>query len=58
MFGRQPSLTFCIIMDLIGCASYAFPVLGEISDIFWAPLSAIIFFFKFWRMERCTGWDR
>ena len=47
MFGRQPSLLFCITMDLVGYASYAIPVLGEISDIFWAPLSAIIFFLSF-----------
>jgi hypothetical protein len=47
MFGRQPSLLFCIVMDLIGYASYAIPALGEISDIFWAPLSAIIFFLCF-----------
>ncbi|HEV8505397.1 MAG TPA: hypothetical protein VGQ53_08360 [Chitinophagaceae bacterium] len=47
MFGRQPSLLFCIVMDLIGYASYAIPALGEISDIFWAPLSAIIFFLSF-----------
>jgi hypothetical protein len=55
MFGRQPSLTFCIIMDLIGCASYAFPVLGEISDIFWAPLSAIIFFLSFGGWKGALG---
>jgi hypothetical protein len=47
MFGRQPSLLFCIIMDVVGYASYAIPALGEISDIFWAPLSAIIFFLSF-----------
>jgi len=34
-------------MDLVGYASYAIPALGEISDIFWAPLSAIIFFLCF-----------
>ena len=47
MFGRQPSLLFCIVMDVVGYASYAIPALGEISDIFWAPLSAIIFFLSF-----------
>jgi hypothetical protein len=46
---------FCIIMDLIGCASYAIPALGEISDIFWAPLSAIIFFLSFGGWKGALG---
>jgi len=55
MFGRQPTLLFCIVMDLIGYASYAIPVLGEISDIFWAPLSAIIFFLSFGGWKGAIG---
>ncbi len=45
------SLTFCIVMDLIGYASYAVPVLGEFGDIIWAPISGFIFFCVFggWR---------
>ena len=48
---KQPSLIFCIIMDLIGCASYTLPGLGEFTDIFWAPVSGLIFFIAFggWR---------
>jgi hypothetical protein len=42
-------------MDLIGCASYAVPALGEISDIFWAPLSAIIFFLSFGGWKGALG---
>ncbi|CAL1521145.1 hypothetical protein [Chitinophaga sp. MM2321] len=42
-----PSLWICILMDLIGCASYAFPVLGDVSDLVWAPISAIIFYRMF-----------
>jgi hypothetical protein len=38
-----PNLAFCIAMDLIGMASYAFPLLAEFSDLVWAPVSAIIF---------------
>jgi len=34
-------------MDLLGCASYAVPLLGEVSDVIWAPLSAIIFYRMF-----------
>ena len=55
MFGRQPSLLFCITMDLIGYASYGIPILGEISDIFWAPLSAIIFFLSFGGWKGALG---
>ena len=49
---KQPSLIFCIIMDLIGCASYVIPGMGEWTDVAWAPVSGIIFFFTFgmgWR---------
>ena len=41
---HQPSLLFCIIMDVLGYATYAVPVAGELADIIWAPLSAIIFY--------------
>jgi hypothetical protein len=34
-------------MDLIGCASYAVPGLGELSDVIWAPISALIFYRMF-----------
>lgn len=42
-----PSLTFCIIMDLIGMASFSVPLVGEFSDVIWAPLSAFIFMRSF-----------
>lgn len=38
-----PSLSFCIVMDLIGYASFSIPFIGEFSDVVWAPLSAFIF---------------
>ncbi len=44
---RNVSLAFCIVMDIIGYASYAIPVLGEFADIVWAPLSGLIFFLTF-----------
>ena len=44
---QLPDLTVCIIMDLIGCASYLIPVLGEFSDIIWAPLSGMVFYSLF-----------
>lgn len=44
---KTPSLLFCIVMDLIGYASFAIPVLGEFGDLLWAPISALIFFRTF-----------
>lgn len=44
---NSPSLVFCILMDLIGLATYAIPGLGEFGDILWAPISALIFFRTF-----------
>jgi hypothetical protein len=44
---QQPSLAFCIIMDVLGFATYAIPGLGELGDIVFAPVSAIIFYFMF-----------
>ncbi len=42
-----PPLIFCIIMDLIGYASFSIPFIGEFSDVIWAPLSAMIFYKTF-----------
>ncbi len=44
---KLPSLTTCIILDLMGMASYLLPVLGETFDFIWAPISGIIFYFLF-----------
>jgi hypothetical protein len=55
MYRRQPSLLFCIIMDLIGYATYAIPFLGEFADIIWAPVSAIIFFVSFGGWKGALG---
>ena len=52
---KNVSLLFCIIMDLIGYATYAIPVLGEVGDLFWAPVSAIIFFFVFGGWKGAVG---
>lgn len=38
-----PNIVICIVMDLIGMASYVFPLVAEFSDIVWAPISALIF---------------
>lgn len=39
-----PNIGICILMDLVGMASYFFPGLGEFADVVWAPISAYIFF--------------
>lgn len=43
----KPTLAFCLIMDLIGSASYFLPGMGEWLDIAWAPISAYIFYRSF-----------
>ena len=39
-----PNLGICIIMDLIGMASYIIPGWGEIADLVWAPISGFVFY--------------
>jgi hypothetical protein len=39
-----PNLAICLIMDLIGMASYILPGIAEYTDIVWAPISGYIFF--------------
>ena len=41
------SLIFCVLMDIIGYATYSIPFLGEFGDIIWAPISALIFYKTF-----------
>ena len=55
MFGRKPSLPFCLLMDLIGFATYAIPVFGEMADVIWAPVSALIFFVSFGGWKGALG---
>lgn len=40
---QTPSFGLCLVMDLLGYATYAVPFLGEFLDIIWAPISALIF---------------
>ncbi len=42
-----PNIAICIVMDLIGMATYFFPWLGEFADIVWAPISGYVFFKMF-----------
>lgn len=43
----KPTLAFCLIMDLLGSATFLLPGLGEWFDILWAPVSAMLFFNSF-----------
>ncbi len=43
LFTRRPNLLICILLDLIGMATYFVPGLTEWGDIIWAPLSAYLF---------------
>jgi hypothetical protein len=52
---KQPSLLFCIIMDLVGYATYAVPFLGEFGDILWAPISSVIFMTTFGGWKGALG---
>jgi len=39
---KRRQLITGLFLDLIGMASYLLPVLGEFSDLVWAPISALI----------------
>ncbi|MBX3256558.1 MAG: hypothetical protein KF862_20650 [Chitinophagaceae bacterium] len=52
---KQPSLFICILMDLIGLATYSLPVLGELGDLIWAPVSALVFFKLFGGWKGAAG---
>jgi len=43
----KPTLFFCLLMDILGSASYFLPAIGEWFDILWAPLSAVLFYKTF-----------
>lgn len=55
MMKKQPSLIFCLLMDFIGYASFSIPVLGEFSDLIWAPISALIFYKSFGGWKGALG---
>jgi len=41
---EKPNLLFCLCMDVLGCITYILPFASEWTDIFFAPLSAYIFY--------------
>lgn len=44
---RKPSLVLCIVMDLLGAATYLLPIFGESFDMLFAPISAVVYYFTF-----------
>jgi hypothetical protein len=52
---KNVSLIFCVLMDVIGYATYAVPFFGEFGDIIWAPLSALIFWRTFGSWKGALG---
>ena len=52
---KYVKLVICIIVDLIGTFSSVIPVVGEISDAVWAPISAIILFLLFGNKTGAVG---
>lgn len=55
MTKQPPSLFVCILMDILGYATYAIPFLGEFGDVLWAPISSIIFFMMFGGWKGALG---
>lgn len=55
VISQTPSLLFCIVMDIVGCASFAIPGVGEFSDVIWAPISAFVFYKSFGGLKGAFG---
>ena len=39
-----PNIALCMVLDLMGMATYFIPALGEFADTVWAPISGFLFF--------------
>ena len=39
---KVKKLVLCVLLDAVGCVSFAIPLVGEFSDIIWAPIAAMI----------------
>ena len=38
---RPSKLLLCILIDIVGTSSELLPVLGEVTDVAWAPVAAL-----------------
>jgi hypothetical protein len=39
---KVKKLVLCLLLDAVGLVSFTIPLVGEFSDIIWAPIAAII----------------
>ena len=44
---KLTKLLVCILIDIVGVASYALPAVGEVGDLAWAPVSAYLVYSLF-----------
>lgn len=44
---KKNKLIYAIAIDFVGYLSYVIPGVAEVSDIFWAPIAAILVFFLY-----------
>jgi hypothetical protein len=42
-----PNIALCLVLDIIGMASYFIPAIAEVTDLVWAPISGFLFFILF-----------
>lgn len=40
-------LVLCLVVDFLGMATYALPMVGEAGDVVWAPISAMVIWLMF-----------
>jgi hypothetical protein len=52
---KYGKLILCILMDIIGYATFSIPLLGEFGDIVWAPISAFVFYKTFGGWKGALG---
>lgn len=43
----MPSLGFCLVMDILGCAFVMIPFVGPFIEMLFAPISALIYYRTF-----------
>ena len=51
---KKSHLIISVIIDLLGMATYLLPVVGELLDVFYAPLAGIIIFLMY-RRDMAVG---
>ncbi|KRP05362.1 MAG: hypothetical protein ABR95_08595 [Sphingobacteriales bacterium BACL12 MAG-120813-bin55] len=52
---KRPSFFICLLLDGIGMLSWVLPVVGEATDLIWAPLAAFIYIHLFGFRKRAPG---